>query len=129
MPFETKVDEELERELDTLKTHEVGSDGHKNVSDSVTRLMDRAIELRKVDADAKAQERAQENEKNLRLAQMKDERRDRIVRYILDGAKLALSVGTIWLLAAASFTYEEKGTLSSSIGKKVLGGIVPGIKL
>lgn len=114
MPFETKLNEELERELDALKASEVGSDDHKATVDSMTQLMDRAIELKK-----------QEDEKNLKLVQMKDERNDKIARNVLMGIGSVGGLVTVWLLSSAAFTYEEKGTISSLIGKKVLGMLVP----
>lgn len=125
MPFETKLREELDREFDSLKDSEIGSDEHKATMDSMTKLMDRAIELKKIDVDAKNQAKAQENEKTLRLEQMKDERNDKLVRNIIMGVGSVGGLVTIWLLSAAAFTYEEKGTISSLIGKKVLGMLVP----
>ena len=125
MPFETKLGEELDREFDSLRASEIGSDEHKATMDSMTKLMDRAIELKKIDVDAKNQAKAQETEKALRLAQMKDERNDKIVRNVIMGIGSVGGLVTIWLLSAAAFTYEEKGTISSLIGKKVLGMLVP----
>lgn len=125
MPFETKLREELDREFDSLKASEVGSEEHKATADTMTRLMDRAIELKKIEVDARNQERAQENERALRLVQMRDERNDKLLRNILMGVGSVGGLATIWLLSAAAFTYEEKGTISSLIGKKVLGMLVP----
>ena len=125
MPFETKLREELDREFDSLKDSEIGSDEHKATVDSMTRLMDRAIELKKIDVDAKNQAKTQENEKALRMAQMKEDRVDKIIGHILTGVKVGGTLFTIWLLSAASYTYEEKGTISSDLGKKVLGVLVP----
>lgn len=125
MPFETKLGKELDREFDSLKTSEIGSDKHKATVDSMAKLMDRAIELKKIDVEAKKQAKAQETEKALRLAQMKDERIDKIVRNVIMGVGSVGSLVTIWLLSSAAFTYEEKGTVSSLIGKKVLGMLVP----
>lgn len=125
MPFETKLREELDRELDSLKDSEIGSDEHKATMDSMTKLMDRAIELKKIDVDAKNQERTRETEAVLRLEQMKDDRIDKIVRNVIMGVGSVGGLVTIWLLSAAAFTYEEKGTISSLLGKKVLGMLVP----
>jgi hypothetical protein len=125
MPFETKLREELDRELDSLKDSDVGSEEHKATADTMTRLMDRAIELKKIEVEARNQERAQENERALRLVQMRDERNDKLLRNILMGVGSVGGLATIWLLSAAAFTYEEKGTISSLIGKKVLGMLVP----
>lgn len=125
MPFETKLREELDREFDSLKASEIGSEEHKATADTMTRLMDRAIELKKIEVDARNQERAQENERVLRLTQLRDERNDKLIRNIVMGVGSVGGLVTIWLLSAAAFTYEEKGTISSLIGKKVLGMLVP----
>ena len=125
MPFETKLREELDRELDRLKTYEVGSEEHKAIADTTTRLMDRAIELKKIDAEAKNQAKAQENEKALRMAQMRDERNDNIARNVITFVQVAGSYVLFAGLAVMAFTYEEKGTIASPIGKKLLGMVVP----
>lgn len=125
MPFETKLAEELDRELDLLKTSTIGSEEHKAIADTTTRLMDRAIELKKIDADAKNQARAQETEKALRIAQMRDERNDKIARNVLTFVQIASSSALFAALAVMAFTYEEKGTIASPIGKKLLGMVVP----
>lgn len=125
MPFETKLREELDREFDSLKDSELGSDEHKATMDSMTKLMDRAIELKKIDVDAKTQAKAQETDKALRLEQMKDERNDKIARNVIMAIGSVGGLVTIWLLSAAAFTYEERGTISSLLGKKVLGMLVP----
>lgn len=125
MPFETKLNEELEREFDALKALEVGSEEHKATSEITTRFMDRMIELKKIDADAENQERARRDEAALRSEQMKAEKIDKIIGHIWTGVKVVGSLATVWLLSKAAFTYEEKGTISSDLGKKVLGVLVP----
>ena len=87
--------------------------------------MDRAIELKKIDAEAKNQAKAQENEKALRMAQMRDERNDKIARNVITFVQVAGSYVLFAWLAVMAFTYEEKGTIASPIGKKLLGMVVP----
>lgn len=125
MPFEKLLNDELTTELESLKTMNVGTDEHKATVDSISKLMDKAIEVKKINSDAREQAKAREDETKLKLMQMKDERNDKLLRNVLTGITFVGTLGTIWCLAAATFTYEEKGTITSFIGRKVLGMMVP----
>ncbi len=125
MPFEKLLDDEIATELKSLKDLSAGTDEHKATIDSVTKLMDRANEARKIESDAKEQAKAREEENKLKLAQLKDERNDKVARHILTFVTTFGTLGTLVLLAKAAFTYEEKGTISSPIGRKILGMLVP----
>lgn len=125
MPFETKLREELDRELDLLKASDIDSDEHKLLMDSVTKLTDRAIELKKVDAEAENQRRIREHEEAMKIKQMKEDRIDKIVGHVWNGVRTVGSLALCAGLAVMAFTYEEKGTIASPIGKKLLSIVIP----
>ena len=125
MPFEHKLNDEIATEIQRLEGLEVGTDAYRATVDGVTKLMDRAIELKKIDANVKAQAKAQEEEHNLKLIQLRDDRIDKISRNVLTGFTFGGTMFTIWCLASATFTFEEKGTITSTLGRKVLGMLVP----
>lgn len=160
MPFTEQLNDEIGTELDALKDLDVSDEEYKTTVDGVTKLIDRAIKLKeieaeterqnkkieaeaeaqakkleaemeaqakKLDAEMKAAAKAREDEYALRMMQMRDERLDKIARNVLTGFTFGGTMFTIWCLASATFTFEEKGTITSSLGRKVLGMLVPKI--
>ena len=80
---------------------------------------------KQLDQDAEFKQKQIDSERAMRMAQMKDDRIDKIVRNVLTGLSLGVTTFTMWGLASAAFTYEEKGTITSTIGRKILGMLVP----
>lgn len=160
MPFTEQLNDEIGTELEALKDLDVSDEEYKTTVDGVTKLIDRAIKLKeieaeterqnkkieaeaeaqakkleaemeaqakKLEAEMKAAAKAREDEYALRTMQMRDERLDKIARNVLTGFTFGGTMFTIWCLASATFTFEEKGTITSSLGRKVLGMLVPKI--
>lgn len=121
--IKTKLHIEIEDELDELSEMEVGTDQHKIAVDELTKLMDRAIELEKVENDAEDKKETRENENTLRLKQMEDEKKDRLIKNCLTGASIISGIGvTIWG-ALKSWKFEETGTVTSTAGRKFIGNL------
>lgn len=121
--IKTKLHIEIEDELDELSKMEVGTDQHKIAVDELTRLMDRAIELEKVENDAEDKKETRENENTLRLKQMEDEKKDRLIKNCLTGASIISGIGvTIWG-ALKSWKFEETGTVTSTAGRKFISNL------
>ena len=81
--------------------------------DSVTKLMDRAIEIEKLESSET------QNEK-----QMEEDRKSRLVKNCIDVGSVVLPLAvTIWG-AKASFKFEETGTITTSVGRKFMDKII-----
>ena len=81
--------------------------------DNITKLMDRAIEIEKLESSET------QNEK-----QMKEERKSRVVKTCVDVGSIVLPLAvTIWG-ARASFKFEETGTITTSVGRKFMDKII-----
>lgn len=121
--IETKLHIEIEEGFDKLNKMEIGTDQHKAAVDELAKLMDRAIELKKVEDDAEDKRETRKNEKTLRLKQMEDEKKDRLVKNCLTGASILSSIGvTVWG-ALKSWKFEETGTITSTAGRKFIGNL------
>jgi hypothetical protein len=103
------LDEEIKRLYDKLSKLDPDSEGYAELEDNWAKLVDRKIEIEKLES-SEAQ-----NEK-----QMKEDRKDRIVRYIIDSGKVILPLGVTVVGTLLAFTFEERGTISSNIGKKFM---------
>lgn len=121
--IETKLQIEIEEGFDKLNRMEIGTDKHKIAVDELTKLLDRAIELEKVENDAEDKKETRENENKLRLKQMEDDKKDRLIKNCLTGASILSGIGvTIWG-AMKSWKFEETGTITSMAGRKFINNL------
>ena len=123
MSIKTKLHIEIDEGFDKINEMEIGTDQHKAAVDEIVKLMDRAIELEKVESDAEDKKKTRENDKALRLKQMEDENKDRLVRNCLTGASILGGIGvTVWG-ALKSWKFEETGTITSTAGRKFINNL------
>lgn len=116
---------EIRDELSELKKMEVGSESYKVTVDGITKLVDRAIELEKIDIESQERAETREFEKEARLKEMKNEERDRLIKNLLTGVGLVVTTGvTIWG-TLASFKFEESGTVTTIIGRGFINKLLP----
>lgn len=150
---ERSLTDEIIAELVDLKGMEVGTDSYKTTVDGITKLMDRAVEMRKLDLDAQEQEQKREDarvqaaldrelkqqqiddakaqaedEKTLRLKQMEEDRIDRLVRNILTGVSIGTGVVlTVWG-TNKTLKFEETGSITTSAGRKFINKVFSWMK-
>lgn len=123
MSIKTKLHIEIDEGFDKINEMEIGTDQHKAAVDEIVKLMDRAIELEKVENEAEDKKKTRENDKALRLKQMEDENKDRLVRSCLTGASILSGIGvTVWG-ALKSWKFEETGTITSTAGRKFINNL------
>ena len=114
MNIETKLHEELVDELDHLKGMEVGSDDYKATVEGWTKLLDRAIEIERLNCENAEKERIRE-----------EERKDRWIRHGLTAFGIILPVAvTIWG-TLKSFEFEKEGTITTLMGKGFMNKLLP----
>lgn len=125
MSIKTLLEVEIQDEFDELSNMEKGTDKHKATVDSVTKLMDRAIELEKLKAAAEEKENDRKFENELKLKQAKDERLDRIVKNVISVAGIVTTIGlTVWG-TKTSLKFEEEGTITTTIGRGWINKLLP----
>lgn len=120
MKNKTMLHEEIQSELEELSKIEVGSEKYKVAVDGVSKLMDRAIEIDKLNADAQEKIESRETELDLKLKQMEEDKKDRKARNTIAlvgiGIPAAVSIwGTLKTLK-----FEEVGTVTTLAGKEHL---------
>lgn len=113
--IETKLHLEIEEELDKLdQIKNADSPEFKATLDSVTKLMDRAIEMERLGTEV---ERAQQ--------QMREEQKDRLVRNIIAVAGIVIpSAITVWGTIKA-IKFEETGTITTIMGRGFFNKLLP----
>ena len=125
MNIEHLLYDEMETEFEKLRDKEPGSDEHKAIVDEIVKLMDRAIEMEKVNNDCTDKTEIRENEQALKKQQFEDEKRDRFIKNIISVAGIALPLlVTIWG-TKVSLKFEEQGTFTTIMGRGFINKLLP----
>lgn len=125
MSIKTLLEVEIEEQLTGLASMERGSDEHKTAVDNVAKLMDRAIELEKLETASMEKEKDRAIENYLKQEQVKDERLDRIVKNCISVAGIVLPIAlTVWG-TKTSLKFEEDGTITTTIGRGFINKLLP----
>lgn len=125
MNIETMMHEEIKSELEELSKIKVGSEEYKTAVDGITKLTDLVIEMRKSDREKWAKDRDREIETNLKIQQMEDERKDRIIKNVIAVAGIAVpTVVTIWG-TVKSIEFEKEGTITTIMGRGFIQKLLP----
>ena len=121
MKIKETLYKEIEDELQALNEIEVGTDEYKSSVDGVTKLLDRAIEIEKHEAQMKERE-AERIAKNIQVA---EEQKDRVVKnYISAGGVVLPLLVTIWG-TLKSFKFEKDGTVTTIMGRGFINKLLP----
>ena len=121
MKIKETLYKEIEDELQALSEIEVGTDEYKSSVDGVTKLLDRAIEIEKHEAEMKERE-AERIAKNIQVA---EEQKDRVVKnYISAGGVVLPLLVTIWG-TLKSFQFEKDGTVTTIMGRGFINKLLP----
>ena len=125
MSIKSLVDEEIRSEIEEISKIEVGSDKHKVSVDALAKLLDKSIELERLDVEAQEKYESRIAENELKMKQLKDEERDRIVKNVLTGVSVVGGFGvTIWG-TLKSLKFEENGVVTSIVGRGFIQKLLP----
>lgn len=114
MDIETLLFKEIKDEFGELKKFDFGSDGYKNGVDGVAKLVDRAIEIEKLNVEIEQKEQDR-----------KEEIKDRLIKNCLTGLSIGLPIiVTIWG-TVKSLRFEETGTVTTIMGRGFVNKLLP----
>lgn len=123
--IEKKLHAEIEERLTDIGDMEIGSEEYKKAVDSVTKLVEKAIEIDKFNNDCAVNEKTREFEEQLKITQAVGDRRDRLIKNILTGCGIVVPAGlTIWG-TLKSLKFEETGTITTAIGRGFINKLLP----
>ena len=125
MRIDTLLNEEICSELEELKKIEPGSEEYRARVAGVTMLIDRSIEMDKLALEYEDRAENRENDIDLKLKQMDEERKDRLIKNLLTVAGIAIpSIITIWG-TVKSFEFEKEGTITTIMGRGFIQKLLP----
>lgn len=137
---------EIETEFESLESLELGSDEYKIAVDGVTKLVDRAIEIEKLEKEAEQKSKnhelevykatdtgkieyhkikLSEDDLELKRQQTKDNKNDQLLRNSIAIAGIIIpSVITIWG-TLKTLKFEETGTVTTIMGRGFVNKLIP----
>ena len=123
--IETLLHDEIETEFDKLSQLTPGSEEHKATLEGLTKLVDRAIDLEKIEVDCEDRAAARESEQALEKQKMEEEKKDRMVKNAIGVAGVVLPlIVTIWG-TVTSLKFEEEGTITTQMGRGFIQRLFP----
>lgn len=119
MSIQTILREEFTNELEELGKVEFGSEKYKVGVAGVAQLADRLIEMSKLDTedekiDIERQKLDIENQK------LEEDKKDRKTKNRISVFGIAAPAAIAIIGGAAMFVYEERGSITSQVGRKII---------
>lgn len=119
------LEKEIQTEFEELGSMEAGTEEHKETVESLAKLMDRAIELEKLQSANEEKVKDREIDNDFKIMQMNEEKQDRLIKNCIAVAGIVLPiVVTIWG-AKATFKFEEEGTITTTMGRGFINRLFP----
>ena len=124
MRIETAVVDEVLSEIEEVKHIEVGSEKHEKGVNSVTKLMDRAIEMQKVDLEKRKIE-IEEDKLEVEKTKIEIEQKDRNRKDLIAVGTFIVSTLTGLAVVYETFRFDTENTPTSTLGRTILTKFVP----
>lgn len=120
MSIKTLLEQEINDEFETLGKIEIGTKEYATTVDGLTKLVDRAIELQKFEADRNDRISHQEEEMDLKKQQAAEEKKDRRVKNWLTAAGIIIPTGTALWGTVWTWYKEVEDSNTSTAGRNMM---------
>ena len=115
---------EIEAEFLELEKIQIGTDDYKTSVDGITKMIDKSIEISKMEAEIDSKKEALYAETDLELKKQKNEHFNKMIVNILSGASIVSGVAlTIWG-TYKTLKFEETGTVTTTAGRNFINSVV-----
>ena len=125
MSVKRLLNEEIVSEIENLNKVPLGSEEHKIAADALAKLLDKSIELAKLDLEYQDKADSREAASNLKRIEIEEEKKDRRVKNVLTGVSVIGGFAvTIWG-AIKSLEFEKTGTITTIMGRGFIQKLLP----
>lgn len=125
MSVKRLLNEEIVSEIENLNKVPLGSEEHKIAADALAKLLDKSIELDKLDLEYQDKADSREAANNLKRIEIEEEKKDRRVKNVLTGVSVIGGFAvTIWG-AIKSLEFEKTGTITTIMGRGFIQKLLP----
>lgn len=125
MDIQSDLYQEISDQFESLRNYEKGSEQYGRIAESTYKLLDRAIEMNKFDAELEQKISQDEFEKDLKIKKAKLELVDTIVGWVIALGGLVVPAALAVWGSVNSWEFEKTGTICSQIGKLWVGKLIP----
>lgn len=126
--IEELLKNEICEDLENLREIEFGSDEYKTGIDSITKLIDREVELRKIEVERLDKIESRKADEEYKTKQLKDNRIEKAIGYVLKVGEIVIPVMVIVWGTKVSLKFEETGTMTTTAGRNFFGKIFSFLK-
>lgn len=111
------LQDEIENELEELGKIEIGSEQYKVTVEGLTKLIDRSIEIDKINFEMDDKIEDRETDLEMKNKQIEEDKKDRRIRNGISIAGLAIpAIITVWG-TLKTLKFEEEGTVTTLAGR------------
>lgn len=119
------LNEEIVSEIENLNKVPLGSEEHKIAADALAKLLDKSIEMDKLDLEYQDKADSREAANNLKRIEIEEEKKDRRVKNVLTGVSVVGGFAvTVWG-AIKSLEFEKTGTITTIMGRGFIQKLLP----
>lgn len=123
MSIDNLLNVELEEKIEILSNMNPGTEEYKLAVDNITKLLDRSIEMNKIDYDRKERKEVREEEAKSKIESNKVNKKHYIIDTIVTIIGIAVPASiTVWG-TKTSFKFEETGSITTIIGRGFIDNI------
>ena len=124
MNIRNVLNDEIESEFEALSEIEIGSDTYKTTVDGLAKLVDKAIELERLDAEMDDKADNRETDLDFKRQQMQTEKRAQIVRNGIAIAGIVIPTAvTVWGTLKSLKFENAGGIISTDAGRNFISRI------
>ena len=123
MKIENLLREEIQTEIEELGRLELGSEQYNKTVDGVTKLIDRVVEIEKLDIEHQERIETRDEENRIKMEEMKVDKKDRIIRNVISALGIVIPVGvTVW---GTKYTtnFEKEDSVTTTAGRQFFGNL------
>lgn len=124
MNVKSMLDDEIRNELENLGREAIGSEEYKANLDGVTKLLDRQIEIEKLENERLDRRESRETEFILKQQQLAEEKKDRRIKNGITVGTFACSAALYAMAFIASTNFEREGTFTTEGGRGALRNLL-----
>ena len=125
MSVKRLLNDEIVSEIENLNKVPLGSEEHKIAADALAKLLDKSIEMDKLDLEYQDKADSREAANNLKRIEIEEEKKDRRVKNVLTGVSVIGGFAvTIWG-AIKSLEFEKTGTITTIMGRGFINKLLP----
>lgn len=117
MTLKTLLREEIKDELTELNKMDVGTEEYKVTVDGIVKLVDRVNEIERSENERLDKAESREIEHDLKLQQMRDEKKDRLIKNVLTGVSIVSGVTVAVWGTIVSMKFEKEDSFTSLLGR------------